>query len=171
MTFDRACAVIALAFVLFGLFRGLLRQLFGLGGLIGGIVAARLLAGPVGVRVGPLAGLSAPVATAACAVALFAVCEIFAHALGTLAHDHLGTVTGAVDKVGGALVGFAKGLLVVWAAASLFGLLHERAPELERRLPLLSGMDLAHSRAVELSRERSALGPYQDALARTRLTK
>ncbi|GAC1343566.1 MAG: hypothetical protein NVS2B9_03810 [Myxococcales bacterium] len=152
MTFDRACAVVALAFALVGLFRGLLRQLFGLGGLVGGIVAARVLAEPLGVHLGPLAGLTAPVATAACAFALFVIFGIFAHTLGGLAHDRLGTFTGVVDKMGGAVAGLAKGLLVVWAIATLFGLLHQRAPELERRLPLLSALDLAHSRAVELTR-------------------
>jgi uncharacterized membrane protein required for colicin V production len=168
VTFDRACAVVALAFVLVGLFRGLLRQVFGLAGLIGGTVAARVLAAPLGALLSPLAGLSRAVATVATAVALFIVCMIFAHALGNRAHDHLGTVTGAVDKLGGAAVGLLKGLLFVWALASLVGLLHERAPELERRLPLLAGLDLSHSRAIELSRDQSALGSYDEVVARAK---
>jgi uncharacterized membrane protein required for colicin V production len=171
VTFDRACAVVALVFVLIGLFRGLLRQVLGLAGLVGGILAARVLAAPLGVLLGPLVGLSQAVATAATAVALFIVCMIFAHALGNRAHDHLGTVSGAVDKLGGAGVGLLKGLLVVWALASLLGLLHERAPQMERRLPLLAGLDLSHSRAIALSRDQSALGPYEEVVARAKLGK
>jgi uncharacterized membrane protein required for colicin V production len=171
VTFDRACAVVALVFALVGLYRGLLRQAFGLAGLAGGILAARVVAAPLGILLGPLVGLSTAVATAATTVALFVVCMIFAHALGNLAHDRLGTITGVADKMGGAVVGLLKGMLFVWAMASLVGLLHEHAPELERRLPLLAKLDLSHSRAVALSRDQSALGSYEEAVLRAKLAR
>ena len=164
MTFDIACAGLALCFALFGLFRGLVRQVFGVIGFVGGLVAARLFAGQLGDLVAPQLQLSKPVAAAACAIAIFIVCEIAATLLGGLVRASLGAFTGAVDRLGGAALGLAKGVLVIWAVASLFGLLHRRAPEVEKRIPFLARLDLAHSRAVAASADVSALGPYEDQL-------
>ena len=164
MTFDLVCGGVALLFLLLGMMRGLVRQLFGVIGFVGGLVAARFLAGPLADVLGPLVGLSRPAAAAACAIALFILCEIAFKVVGNLLHERLGTFTGAVDRVSGAGLGFVKGVLVAWALASLFGLLHRHAPGMEQRLPALARLELAHSRAIEASADASALGSYEDQL-------
>ena len=68
--FDLFCLVLVLAFGIWGAFRGLLRQIFGLIGFVGGIVLARLLAQSFGDAFAKDLGLPVAVATAAMAIAL-----------------------------------------------------------------------------------------------------
>ena len=46
--FDLGLVVLVAFFAIFGFFRGLLRQIFGIGGFVGGLILARLLSQPFG---------------------------------------------------------------------------------------------------------------------------
>ena len=147
MPFDLSCAGLIAVFALWGLFRGLLRQIFGLLGLVGGIVLARMFAQPFGDAFAKDLGLPVGVAVAALSIAIFFLVEILAKVVGGLLHGMLGTFTGGVDKVGGLLAGGAKGLLVAWAVASLVVLLRPQLKSVERDTPV-ARLDLVHSQAV-----------------------
>lgn len=147
MPFDLFCAGLVAVFALFGLFRGLLRQIFGLVGFAGGIVAARTFAQPFGDAFAKDLGLPIAVAVAALSIAIFLLVEIFAKVIGKFLHGHLGTFTGGVDKLGGFLVGGAKGVLVAWLIASLVALLRPHLTTVERDTPVAS-LDFGHSQAV-----------------------
>lgn len=147
MPFDLFCAGVVGFFALLGLVRGLVRQLFGLAGFIGGIVLARSFAQPFGDAFAKDLGLPVSIAVATLAVAIFLAVEIAAALLGSLLHSALGTFTGTVDKLGGLAVGTAKGLLAAWALASLVVLVRPHLTNVERNTPV-ARLDLAHSRAV-----------------------
>ena len=147
MPFDLFCAGIVVLFALLGLFRGLLRQLFGLAGFIGGIVLARTFAQPFGDAFAKDLGLPVSIAVATLAVAIFLAVEIAARLIGHLLHGALGTFTGAVDKLGGLAVGAAKGLLVAWALTSLIVLVRPHLTTVERTTTA-ARLDLAHSQAI-----------------------
>ena len=161
MTFDLICAGIALVFVLFGLFKGLIRQLFGVAGFIGGLVLARMFAEPLGKELAPSVGLSPVVATAAVSIAIFIAVEVVSTLIGNFLHSHLGALTGTVNRLGGAAIGLAKGLLVVWVVASLAGLLHKHLPQAEGRLPLLDKLDLKNSQAARAAIDTNFLGDLE----------
>jgi uncharacterized membrane protein required for colicin V production len=147
MPFDLFCAGVFLLFAVLGLFRGLVRQLFGLAGFIGGIVLARTFAQPFGDAFAKDLGLPVSIAVATLAVAIFLAVEIAARIIGHLLHGALGTITGTVDKLGGLVVGAAKGLLVAWALASLIVLVRPHLTTVERETPV-ARLDLAHSQAI-----------------------
>jgi uncharacterized membrane protein required for colicin V production len=147
MPFDLFCVGLVAVFALFGLFRGLVRQIFGLIGFAGGIVAARTFAQPFGDAFAKDLGLPIAVAVAALSVIIFLLVEILAKVIGSFLHGHLGTFTGGVDKLGGFLVGSAKGVLVAWVIASLVALLRPHLTNVERDTPV-ARLDLAHSQAV-----------------------
>lgn len=168
MTFDLACAGVVFLLLVWGAIRGLVRQLSGVVGFAAGLVAARYLAWPLSEPLAPPLHLSRAVAAAACAIALFLACEIAFKVVGSALHQRLGTFTGAVDRMGGGVLGLVKGVLVAWAVASLFGLLHRHAPGTERRVPALAQLDLDHSRAIEASAQASALGIAEEGLRAVR---
>lgn len=147
MPFDLFCAGLIVLLALFGLFRGLLRQIFGVLGFVGGVVLARMFAQPFGDAFAKDLGLPVAVAVAALSIAIFLLVEIVATVLGNFLHGHLGTFTSGVDKLGGLLVGGAKGLLVAWAIASLVALLRPHLETVERTTPVAQ-LDFAHSQAV-----------------------
>ena len=151
--FDLFCLVLVLLFALWGAFRGLLRQLFGLIGFVGGIVLARLLAPSFGEAFGKDLGLPAAVATAAMAIALFLVAEIAAKLTGRFLHKRMtGGFTKAVERGGGFLLGSAKGILVAWAFASIVALLRPNLQHLESDTSL-SKLELGHSHVLNVARE------------------
>lgn len=153
MNFDLACLVLLALFALWGAYRGLLRQIFGVVGFIGGIALARLFAQPFGDAFAKDLGLPVPVATSAMAVAIFIAAEIAASLVGRFLHKRMtGGFTGAVERGGGFLAGAAKGALVVWAVASLVALLRPHLQHVEHDTPA-ARLDLAHSRVVSLARE------------------
>ena len=153
MTFDLALLALVLLFAVLGVFRGLLRQIFGIGGFVGGILLARLLSQPFGDAFAKDIGLPVAIATAAMALAIFLAAEIVAKLVGNFLHKRMqGGFTGAVDGGGGLLVGGAKGLLVAWAVASLVALVRPHLQHVEKDTPV-ARLDLAHSRAVSLARE------------------
>jgi membrane protein required for colicin V production len=162
MTFDLLCIGVALLFLLLGLFRGLLRQLFGVVGFVGGLLLARFCAEPLGQAIAPSLGLPPVVATVAVSVAIFFSVEVVSKLLGNFLHEQLGAVTGTLDKVGGAAMGLAKGLLVVWVLGSLAGLLHRHAPSAEGRVAVLSKLGLGQSQVARLSLETNVLGDVEE---------
>jgi len=153
MTFDLACLALVALFALWGAYRGLLRQIFGVAGLVGGIALARLFSRPFGDAFAKDLGLPAAVATSAMAVAIFIAAEIAASLVGRFLHKRMtGGFTGAVEHGGGFLTGAFKGVLVVWAVASLLALLRPHLQHVEHDTPV-ARLDLAHSHAVSLARE------------------
>lgn len=151
--FDLFCLLIVVLFAIWGAFRGLLRQIFGLIGFVGGIVLARLFARSFGDAFAKDLGLPVAVATAAMAFALFLAAEIVAKLIGGFLHKRMtGGFTRAVERGGGFLIGSAKGVLVAWAFASLVALLRPHLQHLENDTSL-SRLDLPHSHVLSVSRE------------------
>ncbi|MGZ6125799.1 MAG: CvpA family protein [Myxococcales bacterium] len=151
--FDLFCLLLVVLFAIWGAFRGLLRQIFGLIGFVGGIVLARLFAQSFGDAFAKDLGLPVAVATAAMAFALFLAAEIVAKLIGGFLHKRMtGGFTRAVERGGGFFVGSAKGLLVAWAFASLVALLR---PHLQHVMTdtSLSKLDLPHSHVLSVARE------------------
>ncbi len=153
MIFDLICLGLVALFAVLGLWRGLLRQIFGILGLVGGIVLARLFSQPFGDAFAKDLSLPVGVATAALAVAIFLVAEIAAKLVGSFLHKRLaGGFTGAADRVGGFGVGAAKGLLVAWAVASLVALVRPHLSHVEHDTPV-ARLDLARSNAIAAATE------------------
>jgi membrane protein required for colicin V production len=151
--FDLFCLLLVALFALWGALRGLLRQVFGILGFIGGIALARLFAGSFGNAFAKDLRVPAAVATAGMAFAIFLAAEITAKLIGGFLHRRMsGGFTGAVERGGGFCAGAAKGLLVAWALASLVALVHPDLGRLETETAL-ARLDLQHSHAVSLSRE------------------
>lgn len=151
--FDLFCLLLVLLFAIWGAFRGLLRQIFGLIGFVGGIVLARLFAQSFGDAFAKDLGLPVAVATAAMAFALFLAAEIVAKLIGSFLHKRMtGGFTRAVERGGGFFIGSAKGVLVAWAFASLVALLRPHLQHLENDTSL-SKLDLPHSHVLSVSRE------------------
>lgn|GEM_PF-1550126 len=161
MPFDLFCLGLALLLALFGLFRGLVRQIFGLVGFLGGIVLARLFSQPFGDAFAQDLHLPVTIAVAACALVLFIAAEVAAKLSGNFLHGHLGSITGTLDKLGGLAVGAAKGLLVAWALASLVVLVRPHLRSVERDTPA-AGLDLAHSQAVQFATSTNLIAELRD---------
>ena len=149
--FDDGIAALILLFAIFGLVRGLFRQIFGIVGFLGGIALARLFAQPFGDAFAKDLGLPISIAVAAMALAIFLAAEIAAKLVGGFLHRRMeGGFTGAVERGGGLLVGGLKGLLVAWAVASLVALVRPHLQHLEHDTAL-ARLDLAHAQAISLA--------------------
>jgi uncharacterized membrane protein required for colicin V production len=157
VNFDLACAGLALILALWGLWRGLVRQIFALAGFVGGVVLARLFADPFGQAFAKDLGLPVQVATAAAAIVIFIATEVAAKIVGgMLAHLFKGGFTGAVDKAGGFVLGAAKGILVVWALGSILSLLRPHLQHVEKDTPL-AGLDVQHSRVIAAANDTNLI--------------
>ncbi len=161
MNFDLGCAGVALVFLILGAVRGLIRQVFGVAGFVGGLLLARMFAAPLAEQVGPSLGLGKVAGTTVISIAIFIAVEIVSSVIGNFLHDHLGAITGTVNRLGGAGVGLVKGLLVVWAVASLAALLHEHLPQAETKIPGLAALDLGHSNTVKAATGTNFLGDLE----------
>jgi len=151
--FDLFCLVLVALFALWGALRGLLRQVFGILGFIGGIALARLFARSIGNAFAADLKLPVAVATAGTALVIFLAAELVAKLVGGFLHRRMsGGFTGAVERGGGFCTGAAKGLLVAWAVASLVALVRPHLQHVEDDTEL-ARLDLDHSRAVSLARE------------------
>jgi membrane protein required for colicin V production len=149
--FDVVCVALLIIFAIWGAFRGFVRQFFGLLGFVGGILLARLAAPAFGEAFGADMHVSPAVATAALAFILFVLAEVIAKVTGRVVHQQLGGgVTGGLNRVGGALLGSAKGFLVVWALASLIALIRPHFKRVERDTPV-ARLELKDSYAVDVS--------------------
>jgi membrane protein required for colicin V production len=134
--FDLFCAALIVLFAIAGAVRGFLRQFFGLVGFIGGILLARLAAPAFGEAFGKDLHLAPELATAALAFLLFVAAEILARTIGRIVHQQLGGgVAGGLNRVGGSWIGGGKGVLVVWALASLVALVRPHLPRVEHETP------------------------------------
>ena len=108
-------------FALMGLFQGIVRQLFRLGGLVLVIVYARFLAEPIGqwlseiIEWNPL--LVYYIALVGGAILVYFLCSF----VGIAFHRRIskGGVTGSANRFLGMLLGAAKGLLIAFVIASL----------------------------------------------------
>jgi uncharacterized membrane protein required for colicin V production len=149
--FDVVCVALLIIFAIWGAFRGFVRQFFGLLGFVGGILLARLAAPAFGEAFGTDMHVSPAVATAALAFILFVLAEVIAKVTGRVVHQQLGGgVTGGLNRVGGALLGTAKGFLVVWALASLVAIVRPHFKRVERDTPVAK-LELKDSYAVDIS--------------------
>lgn len=157
MTFDLICAGLVALFALWGLVRGMVRQIFGIAGFILGIVLSRTFAAPFGRAFAADLGVPVAVATVGASIAIFIVVEVFAKVLGSLlAHLFKGGITGAVDRLGGLGIGFAKGLLVAWALASIVALLRPHLRSVERDTSARQ-LDLSHSHALAAANDTNLI--------------
>jgi membrane protein required for colicin V production len=136
MPFDLFCAGLIVFFAILGAVRGFIRQAFGLLGFVGGILLARLVAPAFGEAFGKDLHLAPAIATAALAFILFIAAEVVAGLLGRMVHQQLGGgVAGGLNRVGGSWIGGGKGVLVVWALASLVALVRPYLPRVEHETP------------------------------------
>jgi uncharacterized membrane protein required for colicin V production len=136
VVFDLFCAGLIVFFAILGAVRGFIRQAFGLFGFVGGILLARLVAPAFGEAFGKDLHLAPAIATAALAFILFIAAEVVAHLLGRVVHQQLGGgVAGGLNRVGGSWIGGGKGVLVVWALASLVALVRPYLPRVEHDTP------------------------------------
>jgi len=136
MPFDVFCGALIVFFAILGAVRGFIRQVFGLLGFVGGILLARLAAPAFGDAFGKDLHLPPALATAALAFVLFLAAELLARFLGRVVHQQLGGgVAGGLNRVGGSWIGGGKGVLVVWALASLVALIRPYLPRVERETP------------------------------------
>jgi len=148
VNFDLVCAGLVALFALWGLVRGMVRQIFSIAGFILGIVLSRMFAASFGRAFGADLGVPVAVATVCASIAIFIAVEVLAKVLGSLfAHLFKGGVIGAVDRLGGLAIGFFKGLLVAWALASIVALLRPHLRSVERDTPA-GQLDLSHSHAL-----------------------
>ena len=149
MPFDVVCVALLILFAVWGAFRGFVRQFFGLLGFAGGILLARLAAPSFGEAFGADLRVSPAVATAALAFLFFVLAEVLAKVTGKVVHKQLGGgVSGGLNRVGGALLGTAKGFLMVWALASLIALVRPHLKRVEHDTPVAK-LDLKESYAVQ----------------------
>lgn len=157
MNFDLACVGLVLILGLWGLWRGMVRQIFGLAGFVGGIVLARLFADAFGQAFAKDLGLPVSIATAAAAIVIFIATEVAAKILGSmLSHLFKGGFTGAVDKAGGFVLGSGKGILVVWALGSILSLLTPHLQHVEKDTPL-ANLDLQHSKVIAAANDTNLI--------------
>ena len=153
MAFDLFCLALVVLFAVFGAFRGLLRQIFGVAGFVGGIVLARIFAASFGEAFAKDLGLPVAVATAAMAIALFLAAEIASKLVGNSLHKTLqGGFSKVVDRSGGMIVGACKGILVAWAVASLVALLRPHLKHFETETAARK-VELSKSQAIALATE------------------
>ena len=158
MTFDLICAALALGFAAWGFFRGLLRQIFGIIGFIGGLLLARMFAGDLAEMWHLELGLPVAVTAAIFGVVLFVLAEIAAKVLGGFLTNSLGSFTGMLNRLGGLGLGAVKGLLLVWVLASLAALAQPHLRNAARKSPLLAKLELDKSQAVAIARDTGLLG-------------
>jgi membrane protein required for colicin V production len=157
LPFDVFCVALLILFAVWGAFRGFVRQFFGVLGFVGGILLARVAAPAFGDAFGADLHISPAIATAALAFIFFVVAEAVAKVTGRVVHEQLGGgVSGGLNRVGGALLGTAKGFLVVWALASLVALVRPHLKRVERDTPVAK-LALKESYAVQISRKSNLI--------------
>ena len=165
MLFDVFCLGLIALFALLGIFRGLLRQIFGVVGFVGGIVLARMFAQPFGDAFAKDLGVPNAVATTAMAFAIFLSVAIVARLVGGFLHKRMsGGFTGGVNSLGGFVVGGGKGVLIAWALASAIALLRPHLQHLERDTPA-KNLDLGNSRVIIAATETNLISELRGARA------
>jgi membrane protein required for colicin V production len=157
LTFDLFCVGLIALLAIWGAIRGMVRQIFGLVGFVGGIILARTFAQSFGEAFAKDLGVPVTVATVAMSIAIFILVEVAAKIAGSLlAHLFKGGFTGAVDRIGGLALGFAKGLLVAWAVASIVTLLRPHLRSVEHDT-VMARLDLSHSQAIRAATDTNLI--------------
>jgi membrane protein required for colicin V production len=111
---DLLIAVVLVLFALRGLWRGFLREAFGLAGLLAGAVAAATWSRALGDQLAPHVGVKPVVAEILAGAGVFVGAVIVAALLGRLARRVAQAVwLGPVDRGAGVAFGFAKGAALV----------------------------------------------------------
>jgi membrane protein required for colicin V production len=161
VTFDLFCVGLVALLAIWGLVRGMVRQIFGIAGFVGGIVLSRMFAQSFGEAFAKDLGLPVMVATVAMSIAIFIAAEVAAKiAGGLLAHLFKGGFTGAVDRLGGLALGFAKGLLTAWAVASVVALLRPHLRNVEHDTAA-ARLDLQHSHAIAAAMDTNLITEFR----------
>jgi membrane protein required for colicin V production len=162
VVFDLFCVVLIALFAILGAVRGFIRQVFGLLGFAGGILLARLAAPAFGEAFGKDLHVAPALATAGLAFLLFVAAELTARFLGKMVHQQLGGgVAGGLNRVGGSWIGGGKGVLVVWALASLVALIRPYLPRVERETPV-ARLQLDHSFAIATATRSNLITQLRD---------
>ncbi len=103
---------------LLGLWKGLVRQVVGLAGLVGGYVMAVKFYGPFAAKF--LTGFRPATASVISFLAIFVACIIAASIIGWIAEKLMGTTgLGFLNRVGGGILGGAKGCLIISVAVMM----------------------------------------------------
>jgi membrane protein required for colicin V production len=109
--FDVVVVIVICVLTLFGLWNGMIRQLFSLAGVIAGYLIAMRFFQPASKY---LTSFHSGMAKAISFVAIFVTCIIIAHLLGWMI-GKIFKLPGLelLNRIGGAVLGFAKGSLIV----------------------------------------------------------
>ena len=109
--FDIIVLAIILILTIVGWWKGMVKQVFGIAGLIAGYILAVKFYQPCGKF---LTGINPGTARIISFIAIFIACIIVAHLIGWAAGRlTTGPKMGFLNRVGGALLGFVKGCVVV----------------------------------------------------------
>ena len=110
-TFDIVVVAVVGGLTVLGLWKGLVKQLVALAGVVAGYMIAMRFYGPVS---GFLTSFRPGTAKVISFVIIFVACILCAHLLGYAAGKLLGiSGLGFLNRVGGGLVGFVKGCVIV----------------------------------------------------------
>ena len=109
--FDIIVLAIILILTIIGWWKGLVKQIFGLAGIIGGYILALKYYQPCAKL---LTSFHPGTARVICFIAIFLACVLAAHFIGWLVGRLAGAAKlGFLNRTGGAVLGFAKGCVVV----------------------------------------------------------
>lgn len=111
MEFDIIVLVAIAALTIAGLFNGMVKQLFGLAGIVAGYMLAMKFYQPCSKF---LTSFPPGTARAISFIAIFISCILFAHIIGWLVGRFFDiSGLGFLNRIGGALLGFLKGCIIV----------------------------------------------------------
>ena len=119
---DYAALAILVASVLWGIWRGLVREVISIGAWVLAFLGANLFAGPLGdalPKALPTPEIRVAVAFVAVFIAILAVCALLSRLLSKLVH---GAGLGELDRSLGGVFGVARALLILLAFALVAGL-------------------------------------------------
>lgn len=119
---DYAALAILVASVLWGIWRGLVREVISVGAWVLAFLGANLFAGPLGdalPRALPTPEIRMAVAFVVVFIAILAVCALLSRLLSKLVH---GAGLGELDRSLGGVFGVARALLILLAFALVAGL-------------------------------------------------
>jgi membrane protein required for colicin V production len=119
---DYAALAILVASVLWGIWRGLVREVISIGAWVLAFLGANLFAGPLGdalPKALPTPEIRMAVAFVAVFIAILAVCALLSRLLSKLVH---GAGLGELDRSLGGVFGVARALLILLAFALVAGL-------------------------------------------------
>ncbi|MCD4654792.1 CvpA family protein [bacterium] len=130
---DYIIIVIVITPFVTGLFKGFMRMLFGLSGMVGGVVLSIVFTRPIGVFLSNLLGFSDLfIGKLLAFILIFLLCGILGSVGGWFARKMMETVKlGLVDRFFGGVFGFFQGTIVVCVLLTICYLLPFSRPWLE----------------------------------------